>query len=155
MQIVGTGNQKTELVNYVKELKISKNVDFKGQIKQKELMKCFKEAHIFLFPTLESAGFVILEAMNNYLPILALDYGGPKQFVKENINLQLVSSDLSIEEIEDQLANKILELYKNSELRIKIGLANFKTVGDNFTWENKVKSILNIYAKVTLKQDLE
>jgi spore coat protein SA len=118
-------------------------------------MNCFLTADLFLFPTLESAGFVILEAMSNYLPVVALNYGGPKQFIRENINHQLVSSDLSIEEIEDQLANKILELYKNSELRIKIGLANFKTVADNFTWENKVRSILNIYENLTQKQDLE
>ncbi|MCF6280354.1 MAG: glycosyltransferase family 4 protein [Flavobacteriaceae bacterium] len=151
LQIVGDGEQKEELINYVKELKIEGNVDFKGQIKQSELMNCFKESHLFLFPTLENAGFVILEAMTNGLPIIALDYGGPKQFVKENQKLQLVSEKDNIQEIETNLAKKISFFYNNKKMINKVGKDNFDIIKNNFTWEQKTMNFIRIYNTLNVK----
>ncbi|MFT4800482.1 MAG: glycosyltransferase involved in cell wall biosynthesis [Flavobacteriaceae bacterium] len=146
--IVGDGEQMQELKHTTKKLGIEKNVFFKGQTPQKEVMSFFKDSDLFLFPTLESAGFVILEAMSHYLPVIALDYGGPKQLIKENKELQLVSIKEDLSVIETDLAKKMNFFYKNSEMAKNVGKSNFDTVKQNFTWIKKTKEILSIYDEI-------
>jgi glycosyltransferase involved in cell wall biosynthesis len=143
--IIGEGALKRELVLLAEKLNISDNVIFKGHISQVEVMKQFQDSDVFLFPTMESAGFVILEAMSNCLPVVALDYGGPKQFILDNQKNQLVSTQGSIEEITNEISNKLINLYNNPELAKEIGRSNNQRVKSNFTWKHKTVSILKIY----------
>lgn len=154
LQIVGKGPQKEELLGLVKELALENNIQFIGQVRQSVLMSYYENSNAFLFPTLENAGFVILEAMSKALPVVALDYGGPGQFVKQSRAQQLVDSNLPIEEIEEKLGNLLFELYKDESLRIKIGKLNRQTVLEEFTWERKVDKFADIYRQLLIKRDI-
>ncbi len=51
--------------------------------------------------------------MNKELPVIALDYGGPGQFIKQNKNYQLVDPNLPIDKIELWLVRrKIIILFR-------------------------------------------
>ena len=143
--VIGEGKLKKQLINLSKVLKLEKHIFFKGQMSQKDVMSYYEKANVFLFPTMESAGFVVLEAMSYGLPLVALDYGGPKEFVKKNIECQLVSSEIDIKEIERQLSIKILEFYNCFEKQEKVGQENFDTVVENFSWEHKTNFLLKTY----------
>lgn len=146
--IIGDGELRKELKMFVKDLKIDNNVTFKGHMNQNEVLANFKDSDLFLFPTLESAGFVVLEAMTYCLPIIALDYGGPKQFIKEGMQEQLVSAKGDINGITKELSNKILHFYNNPELRIEIGNNNQISVMENLTWKSKTNYILKLYEEL-------
>ena len=148
LQIIGDGEDRKSLERFVKKLNIEKYVEFIGKVERKEVLEKFSEADLFLFPTLENAGFVILEAMSYALPVIAMDYGGPQQFIKHYTKEQLVYATQSYEEIVNTLAFNIERLYKNRAMRKKIGYQNRQDVIDNFTWEAKAKKIKKIYEKV-------
>ena len=145
LQIIGNGNQEKELKSFVKELRIQNNVDFLGYMNQNELMKYYDRADVFLFPTLENAGFVILEAMSKKLPVIALNYGGPKNFIKQKADYQLANPDIPIKQIEEKMCHLLYDLFVNRGLRIELGNLNQQTVFQEFTWTKKADTFINIY----------
>jgi len=148
LQIVGEGEDRKSLEALVNELGISEQVEFVGKIPLHAVQEAFAKADIFLFPTLENAGFVILEAMSHSLPLLAMNYGGPQQFVKHHTDIQLVSSTQAYDGIVTALANNLERLYRDAELRTEIGHQNRQDVLDHFTWEAKAEKMEEIYEKV-------
>jgi len=148
LQIIGEGGDKKSLKRLTQELNIEDSVKFLGQIALADVQEQFKKANLFLFPTLENAGFVTLEAMSNSLPVVAMKYGGPEQFIKNNIENQLVSSTESYEDIAIALAKKIEIFYTNRELCLKVGKQNRQDVIDNFTWEAKAQKMKKIYKEL-------
>ncbi|WP_201352040.1 glycosyltransferase family 4 protein [Hydrogenimonas urashimensis] len=148
LQIIGDGEDRKELEKLAKELNIKKNVEFMGNIPRKKVMAQFAHADVFMFPTLENAGFVILEAMAYALPVLAMKYGGPQQFVLNYKDEQLVSPHLAYKEIVEMLAERLETLYRNEDLRKKIGIQNRQDVLEHFTWEAKARKMKDIYTKV-------
>lgn len=149
LQIIGDGEDRGSLETLVQELGIVDRVEFVGKIPLQEVQEYFTHANVFLFPTLENAGFVILEAMSHSLPVLAMDYGGPQQFVKNNTDKQLVTSEQPYDAIVKTLAKNMEQLYLDAELRRKIGEQNRQDVLENFTWEAKAQKIKDVYKMVT------
>jgi len=148
LQIIGDGGDRKQLEHLVQILKIDKYVEFTGNIPLREVQTRLSQANLFLFPTLENAGFVILEAMSHSLPVVAMEYGGPQQFVKNNISDQLVSSNISYDEITKLLAEKLTYFYDNKERCIRIGQQNKQDIIDHFTWEQKAKKMNLIYEEL-------
>jgi len=148
LQIIGEGGDRQSLLNLVHDLNIENFVEFTGNIPLHEVQENFEKANLFLFPTLENAGFVTLEAMSNSLPVLAMEYGGPEQFIKNNTEHQLVSSTVEYDEIAKNLAKKIEVFYNDKELCTKVGTQNRQDILDNFTWEAKAQKMKNIYLEL-------
>jgi len=146
LEIIGDGNDRDYLKRLATELGIINKVDFLGKIPMAMVQTKLSEADVFLFPTLENAGFVILEAMSHSLPILAMDYGGPQQFVNTNIDSQLVSENDSYDTIVKTLSDKLLQLFSSTDIRLKIGNENRLNVLNNYTWEAKAQRMTNIYS---------
>jgi glycosyltransferase involved in cell wall biosynthesis len=148
LRIIGEGGDKTSLQNYAKELGIDKSVEFLGQMSREKVQEHFSEASVFLFPTLESAGFVTLEAMSYALPVVAMDYGGPKQFIKQNKDKQLVDSTLLYNDIANSLAKKLETFYYDKKLANIVGEENRKEILKHFTWESKAQKMCRLYKEL-------
>jgi glycosyltransferase involved in cell wall biosynthesis len=148
LQIVGDGEDRKSLEALVQELNIQEQVEFVGKILLHEVQEQFENADLFLFPTLENAGFVILEAMSHSLPVLAMNYGGPAQFVIHNTKEQLVSSTQAYDDIVNALAANLEKLYKDETLRLAIGKQNRQDVLDHFTWEAKAQKMKESYSRM-------
>lgn len=148
LRIIGDGKDRRSLGALVQKNDIVKSVEFVGKIPLHKVQKHFAQADIFLFPTLENAGFVILEAMSNALPLVAMDYGGPQQFIKHNIDKQLVSSDQLYDIIVKELAKNLERFYFDKKVRRQVGEQNRQDVLDHFTWEAKTRKIKEIYNEV-------
>jgi len=148
LKIVGDGEERKELEELSKNLKIENLIEFIGKVSLNEVQKLFVKANLFLFPTLENAGFVTLEAMSNSLPVLAMKYGGPEQFIKNNVENQLVSSTMDYNEIAKNLAKKLELFYNDRELCIKVGAQNREDILYNFTWEAKAQKMKKLYKEL-------
>ena len=148
LQIIGDGEDRKSLESLVNKLNITEQVEFIGKVPLAEVQQRFSNADLFLFPTLENAGFVVLEAMSHALPVLAMEYGGPQQFVIHNTKEQLVSSTQPYDDIVSSLAENLEKLYRDEELRTVVGKQNRKDVIDHFTWEAKAQKMKEIYEKV-------
>jgi len=148
LEIIGEGEDRRSLESLAASLGIADSVEFVGKIPLNEVQERFEESDLFLFPTLENAGFVILEAMSHGLPVLAMEYGGPQQFVGHHKSEQLVSPDLPYQKIAEALADRIERFYTDRKLREDVGARNRKDVLENFTWEAKAQKMKGIYEKV-------
>ena len=148
LQIIGEGGDRNSLENLCVDLGIEKYVEFTGNIPFHKVQEQFSKANIFLFPTLENAGFVTLEAMNNALPVVAMKYGGPEQFVKSHVEEQLVSSTQDYDDIASDIAKKLELFYKDKTLIQKVGKQNRQDILDNFIWEAKAQKMKKIYKEL-------
>jgi len=148
LKIIGDGVDKQSLLKLVKRLNIEKYVEFTGNIPLERVQENFAQADLFLFPTLENAGFVTLEAMSHALPVVAMKYGGPEQFVKSYTNEQLVDAKQEYDDIAKDLAARLNTFYHKRDLCVEVGRQNREDLLNNFTWEAKAKKMKNIYYEV-------
>ncbi len=69
--IVGSGREKRALQKLAKS-----NIEFKGQLDQKQLVKLYSEAKGLIMPQDEDFGIVAIEAQSSGKPVIALGRGG-------------------------------------------------------------------------------
>ncbi|WP_271393008.1 glycosyltransferase family 4 protein [Aequorivita sinensis] len=85
--IVGEGIEKNNLQSKVKDLEISENVVFTGEIPNKNIAKYFSESLISISASYHEAfGFVNIEAMREGTPLVSTKTAGGMEVVKEGIN---------------------------------------------------------------------
>ena len=145
LKVIGEGEDRKSLEQLVIDLKIQNSVQFLGNIPLQNVQDEFAKANLFLFPTLENAGFVTLEAMSHSLPVIAMKYGGPEQFIKNYTEEQLVSSHNSYDEITKSIASKIELFYYDETLANRVGQQNHQDILKHYTWEAKAEKIKKLY----------
>lgn len=118
---------------YYKELRrlivsygIDNNIVFTGRVDDKTLDALYREAYVFVLPSLmEGYGMVIIEAMAYGLPVIAFNNSAMPYTVKDGINGLLVNNKDS-----DCLREAILKVMNNPKLRSKL------SKGAIDTWNN-------------------
>lgn len=140
--IIGDGTEKHELEKLVVEFGLSDCVSFVGKVPNHKVSQYMIESDIFVLPSLsEGFGIVLLEAMASGLPIVASNVGGIPSLVQNEINGFLVESRNP-----ERISEKVLLLFDNEELMIKISENNKKIV-EQYDWEKVVVQLEDIYYK--------
>ncbi|MFH0854365.1 MAG: glycosyltransferase [bacterium] len=127
--IVGTGEERFNLSWLVRKLGIEKHIWFMGY--QDNYYHWLKSFDLFAMPALNSEGIniEIIEAMAYSCPIIASDIQGINEIVKNNF------SGILIEPANPEiLAQSIIQLYRNKEIRKEMGQNGY----------NRVKAVFNI-----------
>ena len=146
--IGGAGPQEKELKNLVKELNIEENVKFLGFVSGDEKYSYYKSADICVFPSVyETFCIVCLEAMACGKPVVASDVGGIP-FVVENGKTGFLFERGNVNE----LAEKVIILLKNKELRKKMGEAGRERAKE-FTWDKIAEQTVEVYREILSKHD--
>ena len=144
--LLGDGPELDELKKITENLKIKKNVDFKGWIERDEVMNYLADASIAIGPlrsttvTKNALPIKVLEYMASSLPILSQKYTLPDDVLVDGEN------GYSVTDSED-LATKIIHILENNEKRIKMGTKSYE-MSLKFDWENVAKKILTEYDDV-------
>lgn len=88
LNIVGTGNYKSELEFLSKKLNIVSRVNFHGYKSGSDLEKLYHEANALIVPSrwAEPFGMVGVEAMAFRTPVIAFDVGGVSDWLKHGVN---------------------------------------------------------------------
>ena len=82
LNILGDGPMRPALENRARSLGMSDRVQFAGWLCQSECAQRLCEADVLVLPSLqECGGAVVLEAMACGLPVIATDWGGPKDYL--------------------------------------------------------------------------
>ncbi|MCL1966183.1 MAG: glycosyltransferase family 4 protein, partial [Candidatus Bathyarchaeota archaeon] len=90
----------------------------------------------------EGQGIVLLEALSSGKPVVAFDIGGVNEVVI-NGETGLLARNRNSEE----LAEALLRLLGNFELRQRLGLAGRRVIEDNFTWDICARKMLKVYTE--------
>ncbi|MBR6113297.1 MAG: glycosyltransferase family 4 protein, partial [Bacilli bacterium] len=110
-----TRNDKNiSTVEYIKEIvpkKYHKNLEFKGQLLNSDLVKIYNSSAIGVYPSLfDNFPYVVLESMACSLPFVGSINSGMKEMTNN-------SNYLYDAKTSEDLANKVIELYNNKEDR--------------------------------------
>jgi glycosyltransferase involved in cell wall biosynthesis len=121
-------------------LNISNNVTFHGRMQHEQVVKFYQAADVFVLPSFtEAFNMDIIEAMACQVPVVATKVGGNPEIVEDGKTGLLVESGDS-----RALANAILELLSNEDLRRKMGKIGRKRV-ESLSWDSIVTNLLRLY----------
>jgi len=145
--ITSDGPDRKRLEELCKELEIDKNVEFTGFVSDKDLIKIYSSADVFVSASdTETQGLVILEAMACGCPVIVRNALGFKDFIKNKENGILF-------EKEDELARDILLVKEDGKLREKLIRNGYETVR-RFKASNYSSIIEDLYKKASgMKKD--
>jgi glycosyltransferase involved in cell wall biosynthesis len=143
--LVGKGPEENELKCLVKSLEIEEKVEFISWIERNELMKMFKNASAFLFPSHEGAGMVVAEALSFGLPVICLDNKGPGEFINNDVGFKIPHS--SYTETIIGLSNALINLHEqkfNNEIR----KAARNLFLEKFHWDRRGEQLAEVYKSI-------
>ena len=151
--IVGSGSEKRRLMQLSAELEIINRVVFIDEVLQEDLIPLYSIAHILVLPSIidvtgetEGLGVVLLEAMACRVPVVGSDVGGIRDVIIDG-----ETGLFSEQKNSDSLAEKIISLLSDEQLRKKVIENGFNLVKEKFTWEAISDRFMNIYMGVIKK----
>ena len=135
---IGEGPHRKVLDTLVSQLALDDHVSFIGRIHYADLPRYISMGDIFAMPSrsrllgleVEGLGIVYLEASACGLPVIGGASGGAPDAVKHGITGYVVDGN-DVEEI----ADRSIELLRDSELRATMGAAGRKWVVDEWRWQ--------------------
>ncbi|MDP3741431.1 MAG: glycosyltransferase family 4 protein [bacterium] len=144
IQILGGGMDEKKLKKLATDLKVEDVVEFKGEISPSEVPQYLAQAHVFVRPSRsEGLGSAFLEAMAAGLAVVGTSVGGiPDFLIDHKTGLFCEMNDPK------DLAEKILLLFKDEELRREIGRNAEALVLERYTWDHVVEQMDNSFQKL-------
>jgi glycosyltransferase involved in cell wall biosynthesis len=139
--IIGEGEEHycKRLLGMVEEKKLKENVTFAGF--QQNVLSHISSMDVFVLPSImEGFGIVLLEAMAMAKPVVATAVGGIPEVVEDKVSGFLVSPKDS-----RALAQRILYLLENPQIRHQMGQAGRARVVEQFSVERMVTQLQGFY----------
>jgi glycosyltransferase involved in cell wall biosynthesis len=144
LRIVGDGPFKNELMRLVKKLSLNDRVHFEGLVPRNEMAKYYANCDIYVQPSLsETFPSTIREAMSVGRPVIATKVG----FVEEHI-INGVNGFLVLRGDIEEMANKVLLLLGDENLRLEMGARAREYAERNFNWDKIVAMWYGVYSKL-------
>lgn len=150
--LIGFGPETDNLKKLVNELAISNCTEFLGKVGDLTRNKYYKLSDIFIMPSvklknsIEGFGIVFLEANYYNLPTIGAYSGGIVEAVEHNKSGLLVKPN----DVND-LKDKILYLYKNKEIRERMGAYGHKRVVKKYNWNYIIDEYINYFKEIIIK----
>jgi spore coat protein SA len=137
--------KRGDYISFLKEhipSDLTTRVIFCGPVSQSELANHYRNADVLVNPSLSEAfGMSLLEAMACKVPVVGTRTGGMLESVEEGKTGFLVDRGNAFD-----LADAILNLLRDSELRVSMGNAGRQRVVDRFSWNRITESLLEKYS---------
>lgn len=139
--IGGRGPEENSLYKLAGKLKIAKEVQFMGFLRDKERNYVYHQADVAVFPSLyEPFGIVALEAMATNTPVIVGDVGGLAEIVEHNVTgLKVTPGN------ETELAQAILLLLKDRTLAERLSRNGYEKIKSVYSWNAIARHTAEIY----------
>ncbi|UCE55996.1 MAG: glycosyltransferase [Desulfobacterales bacterium] len=145
--IGGRGPLKSKYEGLIKNYSLIDNTIFLGFINDHQMPAYYTLADIFVLPSIvdgrgdtEGLGVVLLEANACKTPIIGSRVGGIPDIIQDGVNGLTCEQKNPVD-----LAEKIIKLADNKNLREQMGENGRKIIKDQFNWERIAKRIIRIY----------
>ncbi|HHJ14472.1 MAG TPA: glycosyltransferase [Gammaproteobacteria bacterium] len=144
--IIGKGPDKEKLEQLVKKTGNEAKVRFIEWLPRDQVMQWFATADIFLFPSFEAGGMVVLEAMNQSVPVVCLDYAGPGTMVDETSGIKIPIG--SKRDVVTGLSSAIRTLVDDKEKYDALSQGARQRVREQFMWGERYNIVNEWYSEV-------
>ncbi len=143
--IAGHGEQRSYLEELTASLGVADSIKFVGLIPSDELPCYLASADVYVSTSLSDAGLAAstAEAMASELPVVITDFGNNGDWVKDGEGGFLVP-------LKDPttLAEKIIYLLKNEDVRKKFGRVNRKVIVERNNYYKQMAKVEHIYQRL-------
>ena len=144
--LVGDGSQFDNLVNLGRSLGISNLIKFIGKVDNSKVASYLQTMDIFVVPSISSSetfGVAVIEASSCAIPVIASDIGGLSEVIVDGETGFLIPP-----RNEEAIAEKIIKLIEEPELRQNLGANGRKFVLDNYDWNLCAKKMEEVYESI-------
>lgn len=151
LKIIGKGECEGLYLDIIKNLKIEKYVNIIKWMPHEELDQVYRNSHVFLFPSHEGAGMVVVEALANGLPVICLDNDGPGEIIDEFCGFKIKAS--FYDEAVNEIAIKLSLMHGDRDLCMQLSVNAFKRWDSNYSWDKKGLILGNLYNKISIDEN--
>jgi len=146
--VMGDGPLKESFENYAKQKDIDNMIVFTGRLEYGRMASILKLCDIAVNPIARGAAGSIINKHADYaaagLPVINTQECDEYRELVTNYNMGINCNNNDAKDV----AMKIFQLYKNSELRKEMGLNSRRLAEERFDRETSYKSIIEIISKV-------
>lgn len=137
--LIGDGPLRKELEEFTESFGLGEKVCFAGQ--RGDVAELLGGLDVFTLSSItEGLSLTLLEAMACQVPVVATDVGGNSEAVGDGIGGFIVPAQNP-----EAIAEKLLTLYEDKELRARMGAAGRERVCNRFSMEKTAKEYLELY----------
>jgi len=138
--IAGEGPASKNLEHEVEDLRISENVLFVGYLDRPgELNNCYRAADVFVFSSrTETQGLVLLEAMAQGVPVVAIAELGTRDVLREGLGVWIAQEELT------DFSGKVVKLLGDKQGRLALGESG-REYASKWSAQKQAKRMLNFY----------
>ena len=147
LHIVGDGPERNRL-----EKEADDTVFFHGYLKGKALEEMYKDADVFVLPSIvdrkgytEGLGTVLLEAVSCGVPVIGSNVGGITDIIVDGETGILVP-----EKDPEAIADAVAEISENNDLMMKLTSNAKEFVSEKFSWLSITEKFYNLYKKLSV-----
>jgi len=152
--IVNNGPEKERLQTLARELGIESKVTFFGKLPTlADVHAKLHQSDVLVHPSLhDSFGNVCLEAMAAAKPVICLDLGGPAIQITDQCGFKILADHP--EHAVASMATAMKTLYRDPELRQRMGANGRARANEFFRWDRKGDEMNAIYLKVVRQNEV-
>jgi len=144
LMVIGNGENEAALKELAIKEGVELSVDFLGWKNHEECNYLLTNSDILILPSVrECGGAVVLEAMSVGLPVIAVNWGGPRDYITEDTGILLDATNPI--GLTNSLVAAIEKLTLDDELRASMGAAGVELIRTEFSWNKKIDKIMKIY----------
>lgn len=150
VRISGDGPDAEKYKELANELGISNITSFQGRISQEQAASEWANMDVAVIPSVlyESFGVAAVEAQASEIPVVISDVEGLKE-----TTIPGISSIVVDKKNEREIADAIIKLYREPELRQKMGNAGRAYVNENFELQSMFENIEELLMKTVSRHE--
>lgn len=146
--LAGKGALEQSLRERVYSKGLTNSVDFAGEMPHHMVPDLLSRCDIFVMPSLrEALGVSAIEALSMEIPVVATWVGGIPEVVRDSVTGFLVPPGSP-----DALAEAILRLAEDENLRQRMGREGRRDMIERYEWRECVDRMVAVYRDVTAQQ---
>jgi glycosyltransferase involved in cell wall biosynthesis len=143
--IAGKGSEERKLKELAESLGVSNSIKFVGFIPNDELPQYLNSVDVYVSTSLSDAGIAAstAEAMSCGLPVIVTDVADNRDWIEDGVNGLVIPTKEP-----KALAEKIIFLLKNEEIRKKFGEVNRKIIEGRNNYYKEMEKMEDIYKEL-------
>jgi len=147
LRVAGEGNLLEYWKKNAEKIGLQKHISFLGKVSYSQMSEQYRWANVLVFPSLrEATGTVILESMSYGIPVIAFKIHGASVVLDDSC--AILVSVINKQQMIRDFKEAIIKLYRNPQLRTKMGEAGRKRVLQNYLWEKRGVKMNAIYKDI-------
>jgi glycosyltransferase involved in cell wall biosynthesis len=138
-KLAGDGPERNKLLGLIKKYELEKIFSLTGFVE--DMSGFYSDLDIYINTSFhEGLPMTIIEAMSHRVPVIATKIGGMGEIYQDGIHGYLVGSRNPAE-----FADRIIELYLDRELRIRMGEESRKKIENEFSASSMAEKYFILY----------